>query len=69
MSEMKVMKPINGQKYHWVEARNNAMVWIADEIDEVKKTVTLKTKTGKLIKNVNWRDLRHTNKNAQLNPH
>jgi hypothetical protein len=67
--QIKVNKPIKGEKYHWIVAKNNAMVWIADDIDPIKLTVTLKTKTGKFIKNVNWRDLRHTRINAQLNPH
>ena len=57
-----VQKPIKGQQYH--------VRWQCTQVNEEKQTVELSTKDRKKkIADVAWADLRHTNRNAQLNPH
>lgn len=64
-----VIKPIKGEQYH-VNWQRIQHVWQCIEVNETNKTVELATKNRKKkIQNVRWDDLRHTNKNAQLNPH
>lgn len=65
----KVKKPIKGQQYH-VSWQRIQHVWQCNKVDEENKTVELSTKDKKKrIEGVAWADLRHTNINAQRNPH
>lgn len=64
-----VQKPVKGQQYH-VRWQRIQHLWQCTEVNEEKKTVELSTKDRKKkIADVAWADLRHTNRNAQLNPH
>lgn len=64
-----VQKPIKGQLYH-VRWQRIQHVWQCTQVNEEKQTVELSTKDRKKkIADVAWADLRHTNINAQLNPH
>lgn len=64
-----VEKPQKGKLYH-VTFRRKECAWLCIDINEEAKTVTLATKDKRTkIENVGWDTLRHTNKNAQLNPH
>lgn len=68
-NKIPVKKPIKGQQYHvyWQRVEH---VWQCAKVNEEEQTVNLATKDRKKkINNVPWTDLRHTNKNAQLNPH
>lgn len=64
-----VQKPVKGQQYH-VRWQRIQHLWQCTEVNEEKKTVELSTKDRKKkIADVAWSDLRHTNRNALLNPH